>query len=312
MKSINQSYIYSNILVVDETFKEKINKLDDSFLVSHDILDYHITILGKKYRRFPLTHKILKYYDEKKIRPVMSPKMLLFDFLPIIGKVTSEGEPVIYIDLFSYAVIKKNELIIDLQTLYSLLEYSVFLYDYNVLKEYKKIENNITIIKQTPKAYSKMVFKIFDKLYGFSIDEIKSDILRYIYAKFCLINIFGKPADETTNEIAYSCIFNNTTKKTILSVDNFFDDQAYENIINVTKNVKKLKGFENILAMTFVREFTRFYGEASILSLEFFPGIIFVIMNSLGLSDIVQQIKFNNLIQDEMNLIYTEIVRIIK
>lgn len=310
MKSIADSVFYQDLKAKTDIDKN-IESINDSMIIDKKLIETHLLFIEKKFNKMPLTTKILQYYKEGKINIIYQKKPVLFSYLPVVGRVISGGDPAIYVDITPFSKDKKNELKIDLSTLYCLLEYSVFLYDYFIMKKYVKIEMHPKIVRNIVLLYSKMCHKIMSALYGVDVEDRKSDIIRFLFSKFCLINIMGKKNDNTTNEIAYNSIFFNTTKRTIFNVDNTFEPNAYHSMKDFFTNLKTITGFEETKIIEFVPRYLRTYGESSAMSFDWLPGIFYVVFCTYN-NVLIEHYILNNLAEREISEIYIETLSLIK
>ena len=128
-------------------------------------------------------------------------------------------------------------------------------------------------------AYSKLGAKILVKLFAIDTDPMKSDVVRFILAKFYLKNMAGlKLGEDTINEIAHkACIstsslqFVKTMESNIVMNDG---EYMYKDLESLFKGLRQIQGLNSLTLRAFCENWARMYGEASILGLDYMPAFL--------------------------------------
>ena len=161
--------------------------------------------------------------------------------------------------------------------------------------------------------YSKLFNKILDKQFGINFNPLVSDQVNFTLAKFFLLYVLEKQDNDITNNIAYNCIFNESSKNSILSANNDFDPVWYQSF----------DGFIGGLAETFdmlskvdirsiLSNFMIMYGESAIYSLEYYPTLLESIFHAIIFgSRICRDQMFDSVVGKETNQLHVEVSRLL-
>ena len=65
-----------------------------------------------------------------------------------------------------------------------------------------KISASMPLAKSGSVVYARMMHKVIDRITGIGMDRMRSDQVKFVLAKYFLIGMMGRPANETTDSIA--------------------------------------------------------------------------------------------------------------
>ena len=143
-----------------------------------------------------------------------------------------------------------------------------------VMLNFDKYTSNSKLQLSTMLAYARLAGRVMDKLFSINVDKIDSDVVSYILAKFYLIKVTGKAEGKLTNSLASKAAFNSTTaayldeREAAIRADH---DDMYTNIF---KLFEALSTAYKVNVRSFISEYARMYGEASLLALDFYPAFL--------------------------------------
>lgn len=158
------------------------------------------------------------------------------------------------------------------KTLFTLLQDSLLAYE--LAKKWDKYVNNIDFVKDCSWIYSRITTKILDKTFALDLDQFNSDLLSYIFAKFFIINMCGRTDNDLNDNIAYKCCFNKSSIDLIKQEEESLSPNRYNSIFDLIDALKEIKTIKDINVRSFIENFTRMYGEGSLLALDYLPCFI--------------------------------------
>lgn len=209
-------------------------------------------------------------------------------FLNTIG-VMKNNKPIFITNISSY-MNNSNEIFP--KTLFSLMQNSLI--SYVCFKNWDRLINNIEFMKDTSFSYSRIITKIFDKIFAIDLDSFKSDFISYVFSKFFLLNICGKTPSEIVNNIAYKSCFNQSSLELIKDFEEKMGEDFYSNIFNMFESLKQINGLAHLNIRSFIENYVKMYGEASLLSLDYLPAFLHTILSSVVGGNLVKDYMIDN------------------
>jgi len=203
-------------------------------------------------------------------------------FLNTVG-VIRNNHPVFITNISSYI---NNSGEIFPKTLFALMQNSLI--SFVLFRNWDRLINNIEFMKDTSFSYSRIITKIFDKIFAIDLDNFKSDFISYVFAKFFLLNVCGKTPSEVVNNIAYKTCFNQSSLELIKDFEEKMGDDFYSDIFNLFEGLKQINGLAHLNIRSFIENYVKMYGEASLLSLDYFPAFLHTILSSVVGGNIIK------------------------
>jgi len=210
---------------------------------------------------------------------------------------TKSGERII-IDTSNHASSLDN---IIPSKIFGLLQNGLIIYNLNGSKGHSYL-NNANIMKDSAFIYSRMVNKVFDKVYGSNMDDFRRDLLLFVFAKFFLVKMTGRVySDSSVDNIAYRSTTQNSTERMINQFEkDILTEDSYSSLFNLINDLSKFEPFSKFKARTLVEQYVRMYGEGALLSLDYLPAFYQTIFGVHSSSFLVKDSVINNLIDEKL------------
>jgi hypothetical protein len=299
--SDKKNHLKENMLrVVLNVDKVPMEKLDDYFKLFQRRLNYQ------------MKNKVISEVTNGNVVPVFNPDGIRIPtFLPCYLMNTAV-KPIAIVNLSNDATMTKNgELEIDNRTLFALLQSGTILRE--CLLNWNKISiSNSVIAQEGCVAFSKLFTKILDKMYAINLDGMRSDIVRFITAKFFLLFHLQKSEGEVVNSTAYRAVINNTTRTTIFNCDSSFSEDAYSSIAKLIENMASLPGLNGLTFRKFIQEWMNMYNSSTILALEYFPLFCHMVFSAMIGAHINKEFIIESVASREVNELYNELSKILR
>ena len=136
-----------------------------------------------------------------------------------------------------------------------------------------KFLNNSKVLQYCATIYSRMIFKVIDRVYGISTNPVHEDQIRYLLAKFYLIHNVELTDITKVNGLAIGAI-NQSSSVVVQTVDNNFGSENYVNINSFINGLvqlnSKLSGFNS---RKLVQDVASQYKNTGVLCIEYAPYI---------------------------------------
>lgn len=190
-------------------------------------------------------------------------------YLPTVIGRGQNGDYVVYVNLERY-MNSSGE--IYPKTLFALLQNSLMAYE--LAKKWEVYTNNLDFIKDASFIYSRITTKILDKTFALDLDTFNSDLLSFIFAKFFIVNMCERQDNDLNDNIAYKCCFNKSSLDLIKQEEESLDPNKYNSFFELIEAIKEIKAIKTINVRSFVENFTRMYGEGSLLALDYLPSFV--------------------------------------
>lgn len=314
MKSIASCSIFQE--------QDKSLKLVDrikSYDVMRDTLDLKyltddINTIQKRYN-FPLKNKVLTDLNSGNIKPIFNK-----DKAPIPSSLTQwltmdtrSGKPICVFNLTLYGIMNKDKSNFNINTrqLYTLMQSSSL--TLGCMHKWNSITVNQSVLKLGASMYSKLFTKVLDRIFAVNLEPMKSDKIKYIAAKFFLINMMEKPESQTVNSIAYSCCTGGTTLNTIQMFDSTFNKESFKNFSTFIEELAlKIDGFSTLTLRGYIDSYMRMYSLNALLALEYFPAFVHTVTCPIIGAHLNNEQIIESLLGKDMDKFYNEISNLIK
>jgi len=276
MKRLTDSAIFSKLINNGELIKKM------KLIVSQN----GITLLTPKDLEIPYAdiNKRIKYSTKQPIMNMVAKGTIVPfrdvatktpSYLPTVTGKGTNGDYVIYVNLERY-MNSSGE--IYPKTLFALLQEAMVSYEF--AKKWDVYTNNLDFVKDISFIYSRITTKILDKVFALDLDTFNSDLLSFIFAKFCIINMCERTDNDLNDNIAYKCCFNKSSLDMIKQEEESISPNRYNSFFELIDAIKEIKTIKNINLRTFVENFTRMYGESSLLALDYLPALMQVLTST--------------------------------
>lgn len=312
MKSITKCFLFS---MQNETLElaKKMNSYEPSSdnLSPSAIVD-NLNTIQKRFN-YPLKNKVIDDLKKERVIPIHNkvrvqipsciPAYLIVH--PQTKKITSIANTTLY-----GVMLKDGTLQIDNRQLYAVLQTASL--TLGCYENWNSLIMNQNICKQGSMMYAKMFTKVLDKMFAL-LDPIKSDKIKFITAKFFLLNVLGKADGSNVRNMAQSACTNNTSLSTLQSFEETFQPEDFTDLSTFLKALTvNVEGFGHLTIRTFLDSFIKMYGSSSILALEYFPAFCHMIFSALLGAHLNSEYVIVGLFGKEMDKFYNDVVLVVK
>lgn len=308
MKKITDSSIFNQI-IKNASVKNNLKNI----VISRDTVDLKLLEepLGviKKRMIFPSKSLILNSLKNGDLILIYNPLVKLPKYFNTFGKI-DQGKLKSIVDISQFAHNGRDTEALEIfpKTLFSLCQNGVVIDC--LMKNWNKVTTNIGIVKNSSFIYSKLMSKIFDKLFAINIDPVKSDLIHFLLAKFFLVNMCERIDNDTTDNVAYYSCFHKTKLERIKQEEATLGDSIYENLFVFFDAVSSLNGMDDLNSRSFVENYARMYGESTILAIDnlsYFLSMIFSVVTS---GNIAKDYIIESVVGKNVTEVYNEFFRI--
>ena len=303
-RTLNDSFIFS-MMVKTPKMGEMISKIDiRRDAVELSVLRDAIDQINRKLK-YPTSSKVADLMQQGRIKFVYNPGTVsLPKYLNVVG-IRKPGFPKPYfvVDLSSIPCRgnRDEELVVNARTLFCLMQNAAVLEMFN--EKWEVVANNDNLRKQGSMAYSKLATKILIKLYAVDNDAMKSDLIRFMFAKFYLLNMSGCQLDQKAlHEIAYMSCVGGTSKTEIERLEGELgsDKVKYENINTLFAAFKGVPGLFSLNMRSFTENWVRMYGTGFALAIDYLPSFLGMLFSTVALGGLVKDPIFGSICGSEI------------
>lgn len=275
-------------------------------------LDYQFDIIRRRFN-YPIKERIFQEIQNGGIVPVFNREAIgLPVYIPVVGT-TKGGRMTMYANLTPHGKPSREtkELEIDSRKLFALLQTAYFTKGiYSI--PWNKFAMNSTILKDGSIAYSKLVNKVLDKMYGINMNKLLGDATRFVAAKFFLVGIMGRDDGPAMDSIAYLSCIGGTTRDTVSNQESKGGEGRYKDVNSMAISLTLLDGLKGLTMRSFLENWMRMYGEAAAFALEYFPFFLHAVFSSVVSAHIVNDFIIDPLTGQEGVSLYNESSRLLR
>lgn len=308
MRKLSDSAIF-NQLASNEQLMLSINSIN----FTRDKIDFReleeeINSINRR-MNYPTKGKILYNVTNNNIALINNPSIVLPKYMNVIGKLHDRKMcPVIALN--NNVTFKNGNMEVMPKTLFALLQNATILLE--LFNNWNRYTMHVELIKNGSISYSRLMGKIFDKIFAINIDDFKSDMVHFFLAKFFLINMCDRAMSETINNIAYSSCFNKSNLELILDQEKKFSSDVYKSIFSLFTNMKSIHGLEGLNIRSFIENYVRMYGESTLLSLDYLPSFFNMIFSSIVNGNLNKEYIIDSVCGKTNNRLFLEFSKLIK
>ena len=144
----------------------------------------------------------------------------------------------------------------------------------NIMLNFDRYTSNSKLQVTSAVAYSRLASRVMDKLFSINVDKNDSDVISYLFAKFCLIKMMGKADGKMTNSIAGKAAFNGTALTYLEEQEAVFKQVNPALYTSIFELFSAIASSHKVNIRSFISDYARMYGEASLLALDFYPAFL--------------------------------------
>ena len=185
---------------------EKMKELTQFILnrdsVPHGELEDSLRAISRRFERFPLKGRALDLYTNNRIHLLSNKETVRVPtMLPGWRVAGPNGQVQAWVNVTQY-VPAAGAGQMDVRKLFGFIVFGAVLVE--TYDNWGKVCASPTLAKSASVVYARMMHKVVDRITGVGMDRMRSDQVKFAFAKYFLINMLQRPATETTDAIAKS------------------------------------------------------------------------------------------------------------
>ena len=306
MKKVTDSFIFQQLLKNENVASSIKAIVPSKNKVDEKAIEEQLRVIDKR-MKYAGKDVVMELYQEGIINVIYNPSIKIPKYLNTFLK--PEGNKIVALsDITNFARIsKEGNADITAKTLFTLMQNAAI--NYELFSHWNKYTTNVNMVKNGAIVYAKMLGKVIDKLYAIKIDNLRSDLIHFLLAKFFIINMCDRVATTTVDEIAYHAIPNKTSLALLQAEAEQIPEDAYENLEKFIKALSTLN-MKNLNIRIVIENYARMYGEASLLSLDYLPAFFAVIFGVAIQGAIYKDYVIESLCGKQIESLYVEFFKI--
>jgi hypothetical protein len=167
--------------------------------VPHADLEDGLRAISRRFERFPLKGRALDLYTNNRVHLLSNKETVQVPTLLPGWRVGSDRGPMAYVNVTQYTP-AAGACQMDVRRLFGFIVLGAVLVD--TYESWGKISASMPLAKSGSVVYARMMHKVIDRITGIGMDRMRSDQVKFVLAKYFLIGMMGRPANETTDSIA--------------------------------------------------------------------------------------------------------------
>ena len=167
--------------------------------VPHADLEDGLRAISRRFERFPLKGRALDLYTNNRVHLLSNKETVQVPTLLPGWRVGSDRGPMAYVNVTQYTPAAGAGQM-DVRKLFGFIVLGAVLVD--TYESWGKISASMPLAKSGSVVYARMMHKVIDRITGIGMDRMRSDQVKFVLAKYFLIGMMGRPANETTDSIA--------------------------------------------------------------------------------------------------------------
>lgn len=183
---------------------DKLKEITQLFLqrdgVQHAELEDGLRAISRRFERFPLKGRALDLYTNNRVHLLSNKETVRVPtLLPGWRIAGADGRVQAWVNVTQYTP-AAGAGAMDVRKLFGFLVFGAVLVD--TYDHWGKVAASPTLAKSASAVYARMMHKVVDRITGVGMDRMRSDQVKFLFAKYFLVNMLQRPASETTDAIA--------------------------------------------------------------------------------------------------------------
>jgi len=311
MKTLNDSSIFLSNPDIKEITKKMQSISMYTDIIPVDTFDSEMSTINRRFN-FGTENEVINEFKNGTIQFIDNPTLVLPKYVMTVGKVI-DRKIIMVINLSGYLNSKKE---IYPKKLFGLMQ--VALINNACYKNWNKFINNMNFLKSNSLIYSRLVTRIFDKLFSIDLNKQSTDLVSFLFSKFFLITMCDKTDNELVNNIAYNSCFNKTSLSMIKSQEDELQEEflkngnsLYDTIFTLFESLKNIPQIKDTNIRLFIENYVRMYGESTLLSLDYLPSFLDMIYSQVVGADLNKEFMLEKNAGREINKSYVTFLNLI-
>ena len=176
--------------------------IPDRDVIKHADLEDALRSIARRFERLPLKDRALDLYTNNRIQLLGNRETVKVPKILPAWRARTDRGIVVYVNATPY-VPAAGASAMDVRRLFGLMCIGAVLVD--TFDQWAKVTASGPLAKFGSAVYSRTMHKIADRIAGVGMDRMRSDQVKYVFAKYFLIGMMARPASETTDAIAFGC-----------------------------------------------------------------------------------------------------------
>ena len=285
--------------------------------ISHTDLEDGLKSISRRFERFSLKTRALDLYTNNRIVLMGNKETVQVQMLLPGWRIKGTGDRTTAVVNAVPYVPTAGAGNMDVRTLFGLLVIGSVLVD--TYDHWAKISSSLPLAKNGSIVYTRMMHKVIDRLTGIGMDRMRSDQVKYVLAKYFLINMLKREASETTDTIAKG-VLSGTADNALVDFENSLaattsaksqSDMYHIPVLDFIDAMSKCVPWMNRLSSrSFVQVFTSMYRPAGLLAAEDVSYFLAVLASHQAGSEIVAGFALDPAYGREGDLVLDELARL--
>ena len=312
MKLLKDTFIF-NELNASSNIKAKMSQyspvLDN---LSIDSMDDDIKLISRRFN-FPTKNRVINDLNNGRIVPVLNKERIsLPNSIPAYLMRGQDGKPIAIVNFTSYVSknVETGEIFGDPRQMFALMQTGSILL--GCREHWNNLATNQEICKVGCLCYAKLMTKTLDKLYAISLDQYKADKVRYMAAKFFLINMLGKPNTDGVKAIART-VCKSMTQNNIDTFDQSLPETIYDDIRTFIDGIAVyIDGCSSLNIRTFIRVWAQMYQPSTLMAMEYLPYFFHMLFSVSVGGHLNNEVIIDTLLGKDIDRLYNAVTNIIR
>ncbi len=169
---------------------------------------------------------------------------------------------------------------------------------YELTTEWNKCMSSTELVRHSSIAYSRLLCRVLDKLYGVSLYKSWYDYISFATAKFFLVNMCERGDTRVTESIAYNATSGETPLDQLKEVDekiNGSNGNSYGDIFEFCDRLSKnIPYLEKLQIRSVIESWVRLYGESTILAIDNVGAFLQMIFSTQVNAELNNEYRIND------------------
>ena len=242
--------------------------------VPHADLEDGLRAISRRFERFPLKGRALDLYTNNRVHLLSNKETVQVPTLLPGWRVGGDRGPMSYVNITQYTPAYGASQM-DVRKLFGFIVLGAVLVD--TYESWGKISASMPLAKSGCIVYSRMMYKVIDRITGIGMDRMRSDQVKFVLAKYFLIGMMGRAANETTDSIATAATAGSANNALVdfesalgqaAGVANQTELYSKGSLDFIDALAKAAPWMARLTARGFVQNFSSMYGPPSLLMAE--------------------------------------------
>ena len=286
--------------------------------IQHADIEDSLRVISRRFERFSLKGRVIDLYSNNRIFLLSNKETIQVPAIVPAWRMGGTNGVVAYVNLTQYTPYAGAREI-DSRKLFGFMTIGAVLVD--TYTQWNKITASVKLLTAGSKVYSRMMFRVIDRITGIGTERLRSDQLKYVLAKYFLIGMAGRVANDATDAIAMSAT-NGTGVTALINFENNIaaiakvDSQTELYTLPITTFIdsigKSAQWLNRLNFRNFLQNFASLYDPPSILMMEDLGYFFALAATHQSGSEIIKGFSFDTVYGKEGDEMIDELARLVR